>query len=120
QSLTAEHIVNEWEESELSDLFYVLGEVKFPSRVVRAIINKRQEKTIQSTRELAQLIESTLGWRKKGKHPATQYFLALRLKVNEELEDIGDALPSLLSLLQPGGRIAIITFHSTEDRIVKN
>ncbi|MCX7977907.1 MAG: 16S rRNA (cytosine(1402)-N(4))-methyltransferase, partial [Bdellovibrionaceae bacterium] len=77
-------------------------------------------KAFRTTRELASLIERVEGWRKRGVHPATQYFMALRLVVNRELEVLSEALPKMMEALQPHGRLAVITFHSLEDRIVKN
>ncbi len=120
QSLSAYEIVNTWPEKNLSDLFYHLGEIKFPNKVVRTIVAKRQIRPIETTDELAELISASEGWRKKGKHPATQYFLALRIQVNEELNSVREALESLLKMLVPGGYLMVISFHSTEDRIVKN
>ncbi|MCB0357723.1 MAG: 16S rRNA (cytosine(1402)-N(4))-methyltransferase RsmH, partial [Bdellovibrionales bacterium] len=120
QELTAATIINEWSEQELSDLFYQLGEIRFPNKVVRAIAAKRREHPITTTMELSELIQRTDGWRKKGKHPATQYFLALRLRVNNELENIQDSIETMVDLLSPGGWLMIISFHSVEDRIVKN
>ncbi|MBX3021144.1 MAG: 16S rRNA (cytosine(1402)-N(4))-methyltransferase RsmH [Bdellovibrionales bacterium] len=117
--LTAAEIVNNWSEVELNDLFAAYGEVRRPQRVVRAIVNDRKEKPYTSTRELSGLIERVEGWRKKGHHPATQYFLALRMAVNEELSGLEACLPDLMRALRPGGRLIIITFHSLEDRIIK-
>ncbi len=118
--LTAAQIINEYSEDELNLLFKTYGEIYHSSRVVRAIVNDRIEKPYTTTLELAQLIERIDGWQKKGFHPATQYFMALRLVVNEELQAIESAIPKLISQLQDGGRISVITFHSLEDRLVKN
>lgn len=119
QNLTAFDIINNWGESDLSDLFYQLGEVRFPNKVVRAIVNARKLQPIQTTKELADIIISADGWRKKGKHPATQYFLALRLYVNAELENVERALSLFYDNLADKGLLMVLTFHSTEDRIVK-
>jgi 16S rRNA (cytosine1402-N4)-methyltransferase len=119
-ALTAAVIVNTWEEQDLARLFIELGEVQRPFRVVRAICNDRKEKPFLTTRDLAGLIERVDGWHKKGSHPATQYFMALRLGVNEELSVLSNTIPKLIEALSPGGILAIITFHSLEDRIVKN
>lgn len=117
---TAADIVNEWDEQDLARLFIEYGEVQRPFRVVRAIVHDRKSKPFESTRQLAGLIERVDGWQKKGSHPATRYFLALRLKVNEELSGLSRALPDLIEGLADGGILAVITFHSLEDRIVKN
>lgn len=120
-STTAADIVNTWDEQDLARLFIEYGEVPRPYRVVRAIVHDRKHrKPFETTRELASMIERVDGWRKKGAHPATRYFLALRLKVNEELSTLTRALPDLIEGLADGGVLAVITFHSLEDRIVKN
>ena len=117
--LTAEEIINYWSEEELVDIFKDYGEVFKPYSVVKSIMRERKKNTISSTQELSSLIERSVGWRKKGKHPATQYFMALRLVVNRELEDLKEGLETLMKRLVPGGRLVVITFHSLEDRIVK-
>lgn len=120
QDLTAAKIVNEFEAEDLIEIFKSYGEVPNPARVVRAIVNDRPSKPFTTTLQLAQLIERVDGWKKKGFHPATQYFMALRLVVNRELQVIEEVLPLLIDRMQDQGRIAIITFHSLEDRLVKN
>lgn len=120
QELTAAKIINEFEAEDLIEIFKSYGEVPNPARVVRAIVNDRPTKPFTTTLQLAQLIERVDGWKKKGFHPATQYFMALRLVVNRELQVIEEVLPLLISQMQDKGRIAIITFHSLEDRLVKN
>lgn len=120
QTLTAEYLVNTLSEDDLNNLFSKYGEVRRPFRVTRAIVHDRKEKAFQTTRQLAGLIERVDGWRVKGVHPATQYFMALRLAVNSELEVVEETLPKLMAALKDGGRLAVITFHSLEDRIVKN
>jgi 16S rRNA (cytosine1402-N4)-methyltransferase len=117
---TAADIVNKFEEQDLARIFIELGEVQRPFRVVRAIVNDRKQKEFKTTKELAGLIERVDGWQKKGSHPATRYFMALRLKVNEELDGLKRAIPALIDGLATGGVLAIITFHSLEDRIVKH
>ncbi len=121
QGSSAGDMVNSWTEVGLQRLFAELGEIPRPHRVAKAILAARKEKSFTSTSQLAQLIERVEGWKKKGKHPATQYFLALRLLVNEELEGLKESLPVLMEkALCPGGRMLVITFHSLEDRIIKN
>ena len=119
--LTAAEIVNTWEEQDLARLLIEYGEVQSPFRVVRAIVNDRKEKKpFETTRELAGLIERVEGWHRKGSHPATKFFMALRLMVNEELTGLARSLPDLIKGLGEGGILSVITFHSLEDRIVKN
>lgn len=117
---TAAEVIQNASEDELLEIFQELGEIQRPHRVVRAIIADRDEKPFVTTRDLAGLIERVDGWRKKGFHPATQYFMALRLYVNQELESVTNALRNLVLGLKPKGRLAVLTFHSLEDRIVKN
>jgi 16S rRNA (cytosine1402-N4)-methyltransferase len=120
QELTAAGVVNTWSEDELVHLFREQGEVFKPHRVVHEIVKRRTEKPFTTTAELSLLIERTFGWRKKGKHPATNFFLALRLEVNQELSELHGALSKILRrALRPKGRLSVITFHSSEDRIVK-
>lgn len=120
QGLTAEMLINTASEDELIRMFKDYGEVYRPARVVRAIVHDRKEKAFQSTKQLAGLIERVDGWQIKGHHPATKYFMALRLAVNSELEVVAEALPAMMKALNPKGRLAVISFHSLEDRIVKN
>jgi len=116
---TARDILMAAEATELRRIFVELGEVHQPDRVVSKIMQVRSESSLQTTSELARLIESTDGWRVKGFHPATQYFMALRMYVNQELDEIRAVLPAALSALSPNGRLAVISFHSHEDRMVK-
>ncbi|OQW49869.1 MAG: hypothetical protein A4S09_11515 [Proteobacteria bacterium SG_bin7] len=120
QKMTAADIINGWDEDELIDLFKNLGEVRNPFRVVRAIVHDRKTTLFTTTRQLAGMIERVSGWRKKGFNPATQYFMALRLQVNGELQILEETLPKLMNALADKGRAVVITFHSLEDRIVKN
>lgn len=116
----AADLIQELDEEELIELFRTYGEVQKPFRVVRAIVHDRKTKSFDTTRELASLIERVEGWRKKGFHPATQYFQALRIEVNQELKHLEESLRPLVLGLKPKGRLAVLTFHSLEDRIVKN
>ncbi len=119
EPVSAHEIVNFWDEDDLNELFKKYGEVRSPHRVVRAIVKDRALKHFETTEDLSKLIERIEGWRKRGHHPATNYFLALRIKVNHEFDDIERGLGALVKKLNPLGRIAVITFHSSEDRIVK-
>ena len=120
QEFSAMDIVNQWGEERLKNLFYSYGEVYRSGRVVKGIMEERKVKPLTTTRQLADLIQKKTGWKKKGRHPATPYFLALRIAVNNELEGLGEALPKMINSLNTGGRIFILSFHSLEDRIVKN
>jgi 16S rRNA (cytosine1402-N4)-methyltransferase len=113
--LTADEIVNRWEEAELADLLFRFGEEPAARRIARAIVSARP---IGGTRQLAQLIEM-LQPRRGPRHPATRTFQALRIAVNDELGSIEKALPQSVAALKPGGRLAVIAFHSLEDRRVK-
>ena len=119
RGMTAAQIVNTWPDVQLLSLFQRLGEIRRPHRVVMAIVEDRKTELFTRTRQLAELIERVEGWRKKGHHPATTYFLALRMAVNNEIEGLSECVGEFASLLSPKGRLAIITFHSLEDRIIK-
>jgi len=118
EALTAADIVNTWEEGELANLIYALGEEKKSRAVARAIVSRRDKKPFERTLELADCVSSVV--RQSGRtHPATRTFQALRMRVNRELESIETALESVASVLKPGGRLVVISFHSLEDRLVK-
>ena len=116
----AKDIINTWSDEDLIALFQNYGEIRKPFRVVERILEARLEKAFETTAELSYLIEKAEGWKKKGYHPATQYFMALRLEVNHEIDRLESSFVSLIESLNPGGRFLVITFHSLEDRIVKN
>jgi 16S rRNA (cytosine1402-N4)-methyltransferase len=115
QELNAADVVNTVSESELADILYQYGEERRSRRIAKAIVANRP---FMRTKPLADLIARTIG-RSGDIHPATRSFQALRIYVNRELEQLETALPKLIELLKPGGRIAVISFHSLEDRIVK-
>lgn len=119
--LTAETIVNTYSENELIRIFYQYGEEKYASSIAKKIIKHRQVKPITSTFELVDIIKSSLPARelRKPGHPAKQVFQALRIEVNHELEYLERSLNDALNCLNIGGRLVVITFHSLEDRIVK-
>lgn len=104
---------------ELYELFKKFGEERFAKRVAANIAESRRVKPIATTKDLAELIGKTIPFREKNRHPATRAFQALRIAVNDEIGCIIDALPKALSILEGGGRIVVISFHSLEDRIVK-
>lgn len=120
---TAADIVNGWSESDLADVFYLYGEERRSRAIAKYIVDVRQEWPITTTRGLANLIEKLMPVRKRGPgpviHPATRVFQALRIAVNDELGELVAALRGAEQALKPGGRLAVVTFHSLEDRIVK-
>lgn len=117
QPLSAETVVNEWSEHDLADLIWRYGEEQQSRRIAKAIVRDRP---FHTTRELAEVISRSVGGRKGAHvHPATRTFQALRIAVNGELQSIEEVLPQAVSALAPGGRLAVISFHSLEDRIVK-
>jgi 16S rRNA (cytosine1402-N4)-methyltransferase len=113
---TAADIVNTFDEQELADLIYEYGEERDSRKIARAIMNKRP---LHTTRELVAAIEAVSPRRGDKAHPATRTFQALRIAVNDELSSIKEVLPQAVTGLRPGGRLAVISFHSLEDRIVK-
>ncbi|MGN1164265.1 MAG: 16S rRNA (cytosine(1402)-N(4))-methyltransferase RsmH, partial [Candidatus Ornithospirochaeta sp.] len=121
QSLDASVVVNEYPEEALADVIYKFGEERYSRRIARTICEKRREKRIETSSELASIISSCVPreYRYGRIHPATRTFQAIRIEVNKELDRISPALESALRVLRKGGRVAVITFHSLEDRIVK-
>lgn len=122
QVLTAEDVVNTYSEHDLTEIFSKYGEERMSKTIAREIVAKRSRKRFQTTLELAELIQGI--YDKKGLkgskiHPATRTFQALRIEVNDELGNLERFLPQAVELLAPHGRLAVITFHSLEDRIVK-
>lgn len=118
--LSAYEVVNNYAEKELTDIFFNYGEEKYARSVARAIVNYRQNKTIETTLELVDIIKSAMPMKaKREKHPARRIFQAIRIEVNHELEVLDKAINDSLDLLNIGGRLVVITFHSLEDRSVK-
>jgi 16S rRNA (cytosine1402-N4)-methyltransferase len=116
--LTAKMIVNKYPEKELARIFFEYGEERRSRQVAKAIVEARRKKPIETTFQLSKVIEP---FATKGKlHPSTLVFQALRIVVNDELGQLERGLKSVIDLLNPGGRVAVISFHSLEDRIVKN
>ncbi|NLN69229.1 MAG: 16S rRNA (cytosine(1402)-N(4))-methyltransferase RsmH [Chloroflexi bacterium] len=116
ESITAAELINILSQEALTKILRDYGEERFATRIARAIIKARP---IHTTLALATLIKTAVPGYEKNLHPATRTFQALRIATNRELENLAQALPSLVSILAPGGRIAVISFHSLEDRIVK-
>ena len=118
--LTAKIIVNTYSYEDLKKIFKDYGESKFSSSIAKNIVKYRETKEIETTLELVDIIKDSVPYKERiKKHPAKQIFQALRIEVNKELEVLEKSLDDSLSILNVGGRIAVITFHSLEDRIVK-
>ena len=121
-SLDAKQIVNQWSYEELKRILYDYGEERFAPRIAAAICKRREEREIETTLELVDIIRSAMppsALREK-QHPAKRSFQAIRIAVNDELGSVERVMKKAVPLLKPGGRLAVITFHSLEDRIVKN
>jgi 16S rRNA (cytosine1402-N4)-methyltransferase len=106
-------------ERDIASVLKELGEERYAKRIARAIVRERKRNLIATTVQLAQLVSQAVPTRERGKHPATRTFLALRLIINRELDELQAALPQALKALAPGGRLVVISFHSLEDRVVK-
>src|ERR671925_1116833 len=121
EAVTARDVVNEWDERELASIFRRYGEERFARQIAHAIVRRRAERPFERTGDLVETIKSAIpAPRRFGDgHPAKRVFQALRIAVNDELAALEEALPAAVSMLRPGGRIAVISFHSLEDRIVK-
>jgi 16S rRNA (cytosine1402-N4)-methyltransferase len=119
--LSAYDVINSWSFEELVRIFFKYGEEKFSKQIARKIEAARERKPISTTAELVELIKDGIPApaRRKGGHPAKRIFQAIRIAVNDELGVFEDSLKSAIDLLNPGGRISVITFHSLEDRICK-
>lgn len=118
--LSAYEVVNTYSKEKLADIFYKYGEDKFSRNIAKKIVEYREQKPIETTLELVEIIKSAVPMKfRKEKHPARQIFQAIRIEVNHELDVLEPALEQALSLIKVGGRVAVITFHSLEDRTVK-
>ena len=120
--MTARDIVNNYSQGDLFRIIRDYGEDKFAANIAKHIVTYRESKPIETTTELAEIIKAAIPmkFRKQGGHPAKQTFQAIRIELNGELTVLKDSLMEMIDMLNPGGRICIITFHSLEDRIVKN
>ncbi|BBJ24034.1 ribosomal RNA small subunit methyltransferase H [Candidatus Nitrotoga sp. AM1P] len=107
-------------ESLLGEVIRDYGEERFATQIARALVAARQEKTISTTRQLSEIVAQAVRTREPGKNPATRTFQAIRIYLNQELEEITQVLPQCVECLKPGGRIVVISFHSLEDRMVKH
>ena len=107
-------------EEEIREVIWRHGEERFAKAVAAAIVDARRVEPVRTTRQLAAIVARAVRTREPGQHPATRTFQAVRIHVNQELEELAVTLPQAAELLEPGGRLAVISFHSLEDRIVKN
>ena len=122
EALTASTVVNEWPKEELRRILYEYGEERYAPQIAAAIVRRRQQRPIETTLELVDVIRSAMppqALREK-QHPAKRSFQAIRIAVNDELASVSRLMHDAIDRLNPGGRLAVITFHSLEDRIVKN
>lgn len=120
-ALTAREVVNQWSYEELRRILFEYGEERYAPQIARAVVRRREERPIETTLELAEIIRSAMppqALREK-QHPAKRSFQAIRIAVNGELDELPPMLEAAVQCLAPGGRLAVITFHSLEDRIVK-
>ena len=119
QGISAAQWLAEADDKEIAQVLKEYGEERFAKRIARKIVETRVESPLQTTRQLAKLIAEASPTKEKGKDPATRSFQAIRIFINQELDDLKHCLPQTLDALTPGGRLAVISFHSLEDRIVK-
>ena len=119
QTLTAADLLNREPAEELARIFWEYGDERDSRRFARAIVHDREQRRFESTRQLAELIERLAPRHGKKAHPATRVFQGLRIAVNDEFGSLRAGLNVAMALLKPGGRLAVITFHSLEDRVVK-
>ncbi|MCQ8128823.1 16S rRNA (cytosine(1402)-N(4))-methyltransferase RsmH [Methylomonas rivi] len=117
--LTAAQYLAQVEEQDLARVLFEYGEERFARRIAKAIVDRRRLQPLQTTLQLAKLIEDSVPFKDKHKHPATRAFQAIRIEINQELEQVKTALRQAVQVLAPGGRLVVIAFHSLEDRIVK-
>jgi 16S rRNA (cytosine1402-N4)-methyltransferase len=122
QTTTARHVVNGYEEQELVRILRDYGEEKWAARIAKFIVQEREHEFIETTGQLVSIIKKAIPKqvRKEGSHPAKRTFQAIRIEVNKELEILENAIKDAVDCLNEGGRICVITFHSLEDRIIKN
>jgi len=117
--LSAAEWLQQVDEKDLVKVLFEYGEERFARRIAQAIVERRDENPVKTTLDLAKLIETVVPKREKHKHPATRSFQAIRIEINNELEEIKIGLQQAVNVLAPGGRLSVISFHSLEDRIVK-
>jgi len=117
--LSAKEWLASEKEDKIADVLWKYGEERFSRQIAKAIVEQREKKPLETTKELASLIESVLHRREKNKHPATRSFQGIRIYINDELGEVEKVLQSSIACLKSGGRLSVISFHSLEDRIVK-
>lgn len=121
QTLTAKEVINNYPEEKLANIIYEYGEERFSRQIAKNVCIYRKTKEIETTEELVQIIEKSMpAFAKKDGHPAKRTFQAIRIEVNDEIKPLYDTVRNCIKHLKPGGRLCIITFHSLEDRAVKN
>lgn len=121
QNLTAKEVINTYTEEELARIIYEYGEEKFSRQIARNIVEARRKKQIETTNELVEIIKNAIPYYDKtAGHPAKRTFQAIRIEVNNEIEPLYNTVTNAIKCLKQGGRLCIITFHSLEDRAVKN
>lgn len=120
QELSAYNVINFYSEERLANIIYEYGEEKFSRQIARKICEIRKNKEIETTNELADIVKQVIPFNKKGGHPAKKTFQAIRIEVNNELKPLYDTIVNSIKVLKTGGRLCVITFHSLEDRLVKN
>jgi 16S rRNA (cytosine1402-N4)-methyltransferase len=120
--LTAADIANQYSQEEIEKILIEYGEEKFARRIAKAIVEKRKYRAIKTTNQLVDIIQEAVPfwYQRKRIHFATRTFQAFRIAVNDELNSLQKVLPQIIDILEPGGKVVVISFHSLEDRIVKN
>jgi 16S rRNA (cytosine1402-N4)-methyltransferase len=116
---TAADVINGYPETELARVIFEYGQERLSRRIARAIVRARERRPITTTDELARIVAGSVPRRRGGPHPARRTFQAIRIEVNEELEELAASLPQAAGLLEPHGRLVVISYHSLEDRLVK-
>ncbi len=119
RGVSAAQWLNTADEKAIADVIWRYGEERFSRRIARSVVAKRQEEPMATTRQLAELVSQAVPRKEKNKHPATRTFQAIRIFINQELDDLEIGLKAAVDRLAPGGRLVVISFHSLEDRIVK-
>ncbi len=117
---TAAEWLTRADEKEIREVIFAHGEERFAKSIAAAIVAARGREPLRTTRQLAEIVGRAVRTREPGQHPATRTFQALRIHLNQELEELEVTLPRAVAILEPGGRLAVVSFHSLEDRIVKN